>query len=61
MTAKTKIKKTNLNEIICRKTNNSQMIWSLNSEKYVECVGQFINRPYDMANYFHLFINKVDS
>ena len=39
---------------MCKKSFNSQM--------YVECAGQFITKPYDIANYFNtFFINKVES
>ena len=40
-----------LNEIMCKKSCSSQM--------YVECAGQFITRPYHVANYFNNFSNKV--
>ena len=37
---------------MCKKSHNSQM--------YVECEGQFITKPYEVANYFNsFFINKV--
>ncbi len=42
-----------LNELMCKKSRKSP--------NYVECAGQLITRPYEVANYFNnFFINKVD-